>query len=194
MMCNDILTYHLNASQFQHISSLLPAKSCCICKTDCFTDLIAIPTFAIIVNAADAPTKDLELLFEFYSELGDFSETVILLGSIAIPTALSKKINLFPDFDALAPNVKYLLLSAYRKKKKSETFSATLANAIIILSSIRNTPGISTAELSERLELSVRSVQRYIETLRIAGEWIEYDTYLKGWKLSVGKSVLWGDF
>ncbi|RHT71232.1 HTH domain-containing protein [Ruminococcaceae bacterium AM28-23LB] len=53
---------------------------------------------------------------------------------------------------------------------------------------------MSTRESAEKLEVSERSVQRYIETLRIAGEWIEYDTALKGWKLSVGKSVLWDDF
>ena len=35
---------------------------------------------------------------------------------------------------------------------------------------------------------------KYIETLRVAGEWIEYDTTHKGWYLQVGKSVLWGDF
>ena len=38
------------------------------------------------------------------------------------------------------------------------------------------------------------SVQRYIETLRVAGEWIEYDISHKGWTLQEGKSILWGDF
>lgn len=89
---------------------------------------------------------------------------------------------------------KYLLIESCQKRKKSESFSATLANAIFILSSIRNFPGITTKELSDKLEISPRSVQRYIETLRIAGEWIEYDPAQKGWKLSTGKSVLWGDF
>ena len=42
-------------------------------------------------------------------------------------------------------------------------------------------------------ELSTRSVQRYIETLRCAGEWIEYDTSLKGWKLLHNVSMLIGE-
>ena len=55
-------------------------------------------------------------------------------------------------------------------------------------------PGITTAQLAKKIEISQRSVQRYIETLRVAGEWIEYDRNLKGWKLADGKSVLWGDW
>ena len=62
------------------------------------------------------------------------------------------------------------------------------------LASLRKEKKLTQQELAEKLEVSERSVQRYIETLRIAGEWIEYDTALKGWKLSVGKSVLWDDF
>jgi len=33
----------------------------------------------------------------------------------------------------------------------------------------------------------------FLEARRISGEWVEYDTALKGWKLRVGESVLWGD-
>lgn len=36
------------------------------------------------------------------------------------------------------------------------------------------------------LEITQRSVQRYIETLRIAEKWIEYDRNLKGSKLTDG--------
>ncbi|RHO54862.1 HTH domain-containing protein [Ruminococcaceae bacterium AM07-15] len=78
--------------------------------------------------------------------------------------------------------------------KKYKNFSIIVANTLFVLSAIKKTPGISTRESAEKLEVSERSVQRYIETLRIAGEWIEYDTALKGWELSVGKSVLWDDF
>ena len=43
--------------------------------------------------------------------------------------------------------------------------------------------------------VSTRSAQRFIETLRVAGEWIIYDAKTKHWRLEVaGKSALWGDF
>lgn len=94
----------------------------------------------------------------------------------------------------MAVLIPFILMDAYRKQKKYKNFSIIVANTLFVLSAIKKTPGISTRESAEKLEVSERSVQRYIETLRIAGEWIEYDTALKGWKLSVGKSVLWDDF
>ena len=110
-----------------------------------------------------------------------------------VPKQLKGRIKVFSSFEELQSELKYVLLSAYRNSKKNETFSATLANAIMILSQIRLYPGTTTEQLAKRLEISRRSVQRYIETLRVAGEWIEYDRTLRGWKLTEGKSVLWGD-
>ncbi len=86
-----------------------------------------------------------------------------------------------------------IAIGAYRRSKKNVNFSSTLANTIIILSQIRNKPFVTTKELAEKLELSERTIQRYIETLRVAGEWIEYDISRKGWRLCDGKSILWGD-
>lgn len=63
----------------------------------------------------------------------------------------------------------------------------------MILSIIRLQPGIRTQELADKLEVSVRTVQRHISTLQAAGEWIEYDTAKRGWRLQFGISVLFGD-
>ena len=90
--------------------------------------------------------------------------------------------------------IKYILLNARRKQKKSVTFSNTVAMAIRILSEIHLHPGITTSQLAEKLEVSQRTVQRYVETLRVAGEWIEYDAKTKGLSLVDGKSVLWGEW
>lgn len=162
--------------------------------TDVVTDIIAIDEFAVIVRADAMSQSDMEMLYDFYGEVAPLSETVIFIGDVTVPANLKNHIAVYKDFDTLKENLKYILLSAYRKQKKSENFSATLANAILILSTIRRQPYITSAELAEKLEISPRSVQRYIETLRVAGEWIEYDTAHKGWYLQVGKSVLWGDF
>jgi len=78
--------------------------------------------------------------------------------------------------DALDEDEKILLLSLYEE--------------IDGCTEIRNKPGIKTQELAERLEKSDRTVQRYIATLRAAGEWIVYDTEKKGWYLECGTSQL----
>ena len=189
-----IATFGLNEDENAYIEKNLPQKECEIMDTDVVTDIVASSEFAVIVRADAMSQADIDLLYDYYGEVAPLSETVIFIGDVMIPAKLKNHIAVYKDFDTLKENLKYILLSAYRKQKKSENFSATLANAILILSTIRRQPYISSAELAEKLELSQRSVQRYIETLRVAGEWIEYDTAHKGWHLQVGKSVLWGDF
>ena len=189
-----IATFGLNEDENAYIEKNLPQKECEIMDTDVVTDIVASSEFAVIVRADAMSQADMDLLYDYYGEVAPLSETVIFIGDVMIPAKLKNHIAVYKDFDTLKENLKYILLSAYRKQKKSENFSATLANAILILSTIRRQPYITSAELAEKLELSQRSVQRYIETLRVAGEWIEYDTAHKGWHLQVGKSVLWGDF
>lgn len=194
MHANLIATFGLNEDEKAYIEKNLPQKECEIMDTDVVTDIVASSEFAVIVRADAMSQADMDLLYDYYGEVAPLSETVIFIGDVMIPAKLRNHIAVYKDFDTLKENLKYILLSAYRKQKKSENFSATLANAILILSTIRRQPYITSAELAEKLELSQRSVQRYIETLRVAGEWIEYDTAHKGWHLQVGKSILWGDF
>lgn len=171
-----------------------PQKDCVVMDTDDVRDIIATYEFAVIIKLQGLANTDIDMLIEFYREIALFSETVVLIGNVQIPAELTRRIMVYESFEAFAEKLKYILLSAYRKQKKSENFSATLANAITILSLIRKQPYITSTELAEKLELSLRSIQRYIETLRVAGEWIEYCSEKKGWMLSEGKSVLWGDF
>ena len=185
--------YGLSDKQISTVETNLPVKNCEIMDTDCFSDIVAISEMAIVVIWEKLSDDDRELLINFYSEIAPFSETMILIGDVDIPEELKKHVSIYDSFDAFSVNMKYVLLGAYRKSKKNENFSATLANTIVILSEIRKRPYVTTRTLAEKLELSERTIQRYIETLRVAGEWIEYDTTYKGWKLCEGKSILWGD-
>ena len=185
--------FGLSEAQIDTAALNLPTKNCKVMNTDCFSDIVAIREMAIIVIWEKLSEADRKLLVGYYSEIAPFSETMILIGNVDIPEELRKQVSIYKSFGEFSTNMKYVLLGAYRKTKKNENFSSTLANAIIILSQIRNNPFITTKELAEKLELSERTIQRYIETLRVAGEWIEYDMSRKGWKLTDGKSILWGD-
>ena len=187
-------TFGLTEDQNRVIKDNAPTKSCEVMNTNCFTDIIATNEMAVIVNWAALSKDDIELLIDFYTEIAPFPETVVLIGNADVPDNLKKHVSVYEDFEGFAQNIKYVLLGAYRRYKKNENFSITLANTIMVLSEIRKKPYVTTKELAQKLELSERTVQRYIETLRVAGEWIEYDKFHKGWKLSAGKSVLWGDF
>ncbi len=186
-------TFGLSDRENAVVKANLPIKSCEIMDTDCFSDIVAISEMAIIVKWKKLSEDDRDLLIGFYSEIAPFAETMILIGNPDIPEDLKKHVSIYKSFEELSSNIKYVLLGAYRKTKKNDNFSSTLAYAIMILSQIRNTPFITTKELAEKLELSERTIQRYIETLRVAGEWIVYDTSRKGWQLCDGRSILWGD-
>ena len=69
-----------------------------------------------------------------------------------------------------------------------------MAMILRVLREIRANPGISTKALAEKLELSTRTVQRHIETLRMAGEFIDYDRSKRGWQLTANKSELLGEW
>lgn len=188
-------TLGLTDSELKVISANLPSSDYDLTSTDLGSDLVAISHILIIVRSNANTAEELSVLWGFCSEVEAATRNIISIGDIGIPAALKTRVRIFPGFDALIPQLKYLLLDALRGEKKEKAFSKTLANAIQILSAIRSQPGVTTRQLAEKLEISTRSVQRYIETLRVAGEWIEYDAKTRGWRLGYGgKSILWDDF
>lgn len=193
-MCTcNVFAYGFTQKEEKTIKKMLPTKESKLISTDCFTDIIAISSYAILINDPAVSFEDWGMFWEYYLECDVVPETVVLVGDGIVPEKLKGKIQIYPDFEEFQQKLKYILLSAYRKSKKAETFSSTLANAILILSQIRLYPGVTTSQLAEMLGLSNRSILRYIESLRVAGEWIEYDRSVKGWMLTEGKSILWGD-
>ncbi len=187
-------TFGLTSDQNMVVEKNLPTRNSCVIATDDITDIIATNTFALILNYDALPDSEKSEFEEFLLQIIPVSEVIVLLGNVTAPAAIKKKSLIYPSFEDLAINIKYVLLSGYRKDKKSTNFSNSLCNAIMILSQVRCHPYITTKELALKTGISERTVQRYIETLRCAGEWIDYDVHHKGWVLSEGKSVLWGDF
>lgn len=189
-----VTTFGLTKQQNELVENSLPSKGCVLYDTDVPTDLVAISASSLIINASALDSNGRELIFDCYTELGEsIDETVFWLGYPKPPQPLRARFKCYESFEEIASNMKYLLLSAYKKSRNARDFSKKMANCLIILSSIRSNPGIKTQELSEKLEVSTRTIQRYISTLQVAGEWIEYDPVKKGWTLSHGISILFGD-
>ena len=189
-----ILTFGLTETQNAWVEENLPTRDYEVFDTDAPTDVIAIGCQALIVNAAALDGDAAGMIFDLYSQVnGCTDETVIWLGEPKPPKELRKFFQCYDSFDAIADKLKYLLLTAHSRSKKAHEYSEKLVNGLKILALIRKHPGISTQKLSELTELPLRSVQRYIAALQAAGEWIEYDRALRGWKLFHGVSILYGD-
>ena len=187
-------TFGLTGEENALIEANLPTRDYEVFDTDAPTDLIAIGCQALIVNAASMDSDSVGMIFDYYSQVnGCTDETVIWLGEPKPPKELRKFFKCCDSFDTIADKLKYLLLTAHSKNKKSYEYSEKLVNGLKALALIRKHPGISTQKLSELTELPLRSVQRYIAALQATGEWIEYDRALRGWKLFHGASILYGD-
>ena len=191
----NIIVYGFD-DELDFIESIVPWKGTAILDTDCTTDLIAIGCYASITNLSKIKDEELQILYDFYLDVLDPIEVPILIGipSLPVPMQLSNVFVHYESLEKAKEKLEYDLLAAYRRQKKNTTFSRTIANALVVLTQIRKHPGVTTEKLSEILELSPRTIQRYIESLRIAGEWITYNPSKKGWELQDGKSILFGDF
>jgi len=193
----DVLVYGISDEEFAIICEELPKKDIRVVDcSECFTDIIALPYIAVVINPDVMEQEHVEYFNEYADEVLDFSEKIIFTKNHPILSALNKNVKhtvLDGEFE-LKAKIKYLLLEATRSEKRNDTYSDTIAQTIRVLSEIRKHPGITTAELAEIIERNAKTVQRYITTLNCAGEFIEYDRKKKGWFLFENKSVLWGDY
>jgi len=186
-----IITCGLSQEEINIVIDNLPKKDYKLDVFDTVYDLIAQYASIYIINVAVFEENELDLLWNYYKEINENTdESIFLLGKSTIPHELKKTFLCFDSFQDFRENLNYHLLKAYTKSKKSKDFSTQLADCIMILSLIRNKPGIKTKELAESLEKSGRTVNRYINTLQMAGEWIVYDSVKKGWVLEYGTSQL----
>ena len=189
-----IITFGLTDEQNEIVKANVPARDYEVFDTDAPTDIIAIGSVAMVIQASALDEDSVGMLFDYYTQInGCTDETVIWLGDPTPPKELQKFFRCYPSFVDIGDKLKYLLLNAHSKSKKAAEYSEKLVNGLFILSSIRKKPGVTTNELSEKTGLPIRSVQRYIAALQATGEWIEYDRTLKGWKLFQGISMLFGD-
>lgn len=190
-----IITFGLNEEQNRLVNEALPKKSCELITTNIATDLIAVPAFALIIHADALKPEDRNMLYDFYAEIGNSTdETLFWLGALKPARKFKKVFKCYENFDEFALNMKYHLLTAYRKSQRAKSCGNKLGECIRILSLIRSHPGIKTRELAERTELPIRTVQRRITALQNVGEWIEYDSAKKGWQLQYGVSILFDDY
>lgn len=190
-----IITFCLTDEQNEFVRGNIPTKNYEVFDTDAPTDLIAISAEALIIQASELDEDSLGMIFDFYEQVGGCTDTsTIWLGEPLPPKKIQKLFLCYASFEEVADKLKYLLLTAHRKSKNAKEYSEKFYYGLRIVSMIRSRPGIRTKELAEELELSPRTVQRYITALQVAGEYIDYDPSSRGWKLLANKSIFFNDF
>jgi len=189
---NTIITWGTTLEETECIQKNIPAKICAVDTAGDYLDIIVKYCFAIVINPLNVNAEELSCVLGHYDEIADCYEgKIIFTTSIELPKKIKKVSIIAESFQLFEQNIKYYLLAAYRKSKKAQAFSEALSNCIAISSMIRKRPGVTTHELAVKFEKSERTILRYIEAIRLAGESLDYDPVLKGWKLTYPESFLW---
>lgn len=189
-----VMACGLSDAELRVVRSCLPSEDYQIYRTDIPQDIVAIDRETLLIRPETISQEMLDLFLEYYTEINDCGkDTVVWIGAKQPPSHLRKRFAIYPDFEVLAEQLPRILRTSHQRQKKTRAFSKNLADCLMILSLIRSNPGIKTKTLSEKLELPIRTVQRYITTLQATGEWIEYDMKNRGWHLQSGISILFGD-
>lgn len=184
----SIMVYGLTKKQISIISKNIPRNlKTVITKADCYLDIFVLPIAEFyIVDSKKVKTEDMENFNECYVETF-YKNTTYFMSK---EKRLKKHHKFFKDEKDFEKNISYVILGFISEHKKRAAFSEQIANVLYVLKRILAKPYITTKEIAEELELSERSVQRYIETLNIVGEEIFYDTKKHGWYLFDGETYL----
>ena len=128
-----VATFGLSEEQNQLVKNTLPTREYELFDTDTPTDLIAISASALIIIAAALDEKSREMVFDYYTEVGDRTgETVFWIGCPKPPHHLRAKFKCYENFGELAVHLKYNLWSAHKKSKKAKDFSKQLMDCLLM--------------------------------------------------------------
>lgn len=190
-----ILSFGLNDEENNFIKKVLPTKNTLLDVIDTPYDIIAKGNIATIINIEKMSKDEIETIFTSLEETLEYENChLILVGDYKYSKKIEKKATIVKHFNDLKDQLKFLLLKSHKQTKKAYVFSEKISDCISIIKIIKEKRIITTKELSKTLERSPRTIQRYIEALRIAGEFIEYDKSKKGWYLLDNKSSMFNDF
>lgn len=184
-----VSAYGFSQAETETIRACLPADGVQLQIAEDGTDVLVNEKIAVLVRMDTVPEDQWQMINAFYEDVASFSEAVIFVGDVH-GKKIYNRITVYAGVEELLRNFKYILLAAQKRRKNAESFSRSVSYALRILKEITENPGISSRELSERLEISQRSVTRYIETLNMSGESIVYSRKENGWRLQYDESLL----
>lgn len=178
-----LIHFGLTQSQQAILESCTPGNAVLHDASGCATDIIALcPTLGVVINPDSMTKNDLKMILDYYNEVGwGISESVVLTKKI--DGLRSPKIICLNESGFTSERMSALLAQANSRNKRNAGHHERLALCLTILKRIRKIPGISTKKLAEECEVSEKTILRYIETLRVSGEWLEYDRQSRGWTL-----------
>lgn len=119
-----IITFGLTEEENSYLKILLQNKNFEIYATDIASDLVALLATAIIVNSEKLEVDDINLLENYYTEVGEeANEIVFWIGSPLPSLKLQRFFKCYNKFDDIVLELKKTYKNALifkKKKKKAE--------------------------------------------------------------------------
>lgn len=173
-----ILAYNLTKEQIATLIKLSP--QCDYRYVEVWSDFIAISSSLVIADMSDISAEDRATIFKFYKEIEPSPEHLIITGGIDENSDPHiKSVDVISDFWDDESKIKTTLLKVLHDTAKDVDISTRLSRLLIVQKIICENPRITTKEIAANLEVSERSVKRYIDTLRMSGADIRYTA--NGW-------------
>ncbi len=178
-----IMMYGLTAGQIEIMMREL--TQCDYRYAECWQDVIAIPADLVIVNPTEVSLEGIDVLAQFYREIEPSAERLVLTAPCE-KLEKNKNVEFIENLFERPDRIRGVALRYLHETIKDVDYSRKLVLGLTIMRAICKYPGITTKEISEMTELSIRSVKRYIDALRMAGADIDY--VKKGWHCKI---ALW---
>lgn len=173
-----VMAYNLTKDQIATLMKQCP--QCDYRYVETWTDFIAIPSSLVIADMSDMNEEDKRAVFNFYKDIEPSPEHIIITNGIdGNQDPKIRSVEVINDFWDDERRIRTVMLSILHDTARDVDFSRRLSLALNIQKMICKNPGISSKKMAKALELSERSIRRYIDTLRMAGALIEYRD--KGW-------------
>lgn len=135
---NRIVTYGLTEEENTFVAQNLPTKEYILWDGENYLELTTVGCSALIVFGPALTEEETADIADYYTEIGGpTDETVIWLGESALPPELKRKFKCYPNFDAIAGKLKYLLLDAHKCHLESVEFSNRVAMILRVLREIK---------------------------------------------------------
>lgn len=180
---NEIMMFGLTADEMQKVMKASPESS--YIYAEHWQDIVAVYANLIIANPDAISEEGKAAIASFYKDIEPSPEYLLLTKECNEFNGI-KGIEMYDNIFFEDNILKTTILRCLRDTAKDVDFSRRIMLSLKVMKCICNHPGISTKELALAVEISERSVKRYIDTLRMAGAMIEYVN--KGWKCEL---ALW---
>lgn len=157
-------------------------------ETSIPTDLIAVPSFLMVVDFSKIKKTVIHRVYEWMLEALCKDDCILFVKEPPVQPPAGLQSRIIPNPKILTGDyIKFLILkrraAVLRKSKANRSYDKKLFRLLFIIRQLRSRKIVYTKDLREEFNVTSRTVERDIDLICELGEPIEYDASAKGYRL-----------